>query len=384
MKLKNPILFVLILLTCQKHQNKATEDANLQGSLLTLATVFRTSDFLKNTAENVILPSYQRLQTETKSFQNICAGFKTNPTTNHLDEIRSQWRIVWKQVKRVEFYRFGPAENVLNGYGQLESYTQKLPISPAEIESAINSNSIPFGVKKSGWGAIEYLLFSGIGGNFSLTQFQTDPNRGTYLCRIADKMVTVSEFLSDSWKKDTAESFYLQFLTPGSASSPYESQADVVDELMNQSIFLLTSVIDTKLGLPSGLLASSHGVENWNQRENPYAEASLESVRSNLESILFIMQGSLNENTNKGFSKILESKGSGLGIEIESEIQNSIRMIDTLQSNSVYFGLQYSFVNQNKVFRDIFESVRKLRIQFSTGVTSALGTTVGVSSNDGD
>ncbi len=384
MKSINPILFALILLTCQKQHNKATEGSNIQGALLTLATVFRTSDFLKNTAENVILPSYQRLQTETKSFQNICTSFKTNPTTNTLNEIRGQWRIVWKEVKKVEVYRFGPAENVLNGYGQLESYTQKLPISPAEIESAIGSNSIPFGVKKSGWGAVEYLLFSGIGGNFSLNQFQTDPNRATYLCRIADKMVTVSDFLTDSWKKETAENFYHLFLSPGSSESPYGSQADVVDELMNQSIFLLTTIIDTKLGLPSGLLASSHGVENWNQRENPYAEASIESVRSNLESVLFIMQGDLNGNTNKGFSKILESKGSGLGIEIETEIQNTIRMIDGLQSNSLYFGLQSSFVNQNKVFRDIFESVRKIRIQFSTGVTSALGTTVGVSSNDGD
>ncbi|TGN10105.1 imelysin family protein [Leptospira ilyithenensis] len=384
MKLKSPILFALILLSCQKHQNKATEDANIQGSLLTLATVFKTSDFLKNTAENVILPSYQKLQTETKSFQKACVDFKTNPTTNTLSEIRNQWRIVWQQVKKVEVYKFGPAENVLNGYGQLESYTQKLPISPAEIESAIGSNSIPFGVKKSGWGAVEYLLFSGINGNFSLTQFQTDPNRGTYLCRIGDKMAIVSDFLTNSWKKETTDSFYRLFLSPGNSESPYESQADVVDELMNQSIFLLTSIIDTKLGLPSGLLASSHGVENWNQRENPYAEASLESVRSNLESILFIMQGDLNGNTNKGFSKILESKGSGLGMEIETELQNTIRMIDGLQSNSVYFGLQSSFVNQNKVFRDLFESVRKLRIQFSTGVTSALGTTVGVSSNDGD
>ncbi|WP_411823126.1 imelysin family protein [Leptospira sp. 'Mane'] len=384
MKFKNLILIPLILLSCQKHKNNATEDASLQGSLLTLATVFKTSDFLKNTAENVILISYQKVQTETKVFQNICTTFKTNPNTNSLNEIRLQWKIVWKEVKRIEIYRFGPAENVLNGYGQLESFTQKLPISPSEIESAINSNSIPFGVKKSGWGAIEYLLFSGIGGVFSLNQFQTDPNRGNYLCKIADKMVSVSDFLVNSWSKETTDNFYIQFLSPGSSGSSYESQADVVDELMNQSIFLLTSVIDTKLGLPSGLLASSHGMENWSQRENPYAESSLESVRSNLESILFIMQGGLNGSTGKGFTKVLQSKGSTLGTEIETEIQSAIKLIDSLQYESGYLSLHSAFTDRNKSFRELFESARKLRILFSTGVTSALGTTVGVSSNDGD
>lgn len=213
----------------------------------TCATDFDQLSLLSNVGNNIILPSYQSLASNTDDLHSLATTFVNSPTTTHLISLRTALQTTWTIWQTATIFEFGPADTE-----DLRSYMNNFPVFVTRLDDAISSGNYDLTSETysytRGFPAVEYLLY-GIGAtdNDIINQYTsaTDAsNRKKYLTDLTSLIKQKANTVYDAWKTTGAN--YLNTFTSTDGVANGKPLSDLVNQF-NQAYELLKN---NKLGTP--------------------------------------------------------------------------------------------------------------------------------------
>ena len=125
-RIKTSLLFVLLLgmVAC-----KAPDDNSC-------ATDFDQLSLLANIGNNIILPSYLELATESTQLETDILAFANNPSTTTLATAQAQLKKTWLAWQTATIFEFGPAEEA-----DLRSYCNNFPANIVRIGEGVTTGT---------------------------------------------------------------------------------------------------------------------------------------------------------------------------------------------------------------------------------------------------
>ncbi|MCW7470248.1 imelysin family protein [Leptospira kanakyensis] len=364
--------FYILLYNCGVNSDKTSERAQILGLVDTYLRTYSTSSLLSDVTNKLIIPKYTNLDTKVSALQTAATTYTTNPDVTNLNLVRNAWIETDLAYREIEWAYFGPAYIPYNVYLFLDSFSKSFPIDPTAIESKITSNLAPNGLRVDGLDTAEYLLFKD---NITTTNTAfADTNRKTYLNKLIQDIKTQTGLLLFHWDKSRSSSFYYSFTNAGKGSRDYPNTKDGLTELTNQMVFFCNTIVDIKIAEPSGLRATNLGVKDITKVETPYANLSLDSLLRNLQG--FSDLGDV------GFYKFLSLRSETVTPRLQSQIKTTTTAVNLVKTK--YGTFQNAILTGGSDVELMLNEFKKLRVLISTEVISALGGTIGVSSNDGD
>lgn len=333
---------------------------------------FNRSLLLEQSAQNLLLPSFDSFAFASESFQQKLYAFTNNTQQSELIACQDEWLKVLRQFQFVRMYNFGPSEDPLLG-----DHNENLgtwPIDTALLESRIASADFTmkdFRRDTRGLGALEYLLFE----PQALSRFQSNDaaNRKSYLNSLTADLTAWSQKLKNDWlvysasyKVDTGKS-------AGSATS----------ELYNHWLQSYELLKNYKVALPAGLQVGQTGAAP-HLVESPFAHASIRSIKWQVEALESIWYGKArNALSGIGFDDYLLTLtgGEALHAEIVAQWISIHNVLDAIADDTK---LSELVLNDPQKAQALFTELQKMTRFIKGDMSSLLGIAITYSSGDGD
>lgn len=354
------VVLALTLFACKENTDEGKGEA------------FDRSLLLEQSAENILLPSFDSFDFASESFQQKLNAFLANPQQTELTACQDEWLQVVRQFQFVRMYNFGPSEDPLLG-----DHNENLgtwPIDTALLENRINAadfNMKDFRRDTRGLGAMEYLLFEPL----ALTRFQANDagNRKSYLTSLGTDLTNWSQSLKNDWLVYSASYKVDAGKSAGSSSS----------ELYNHWLQSYELLKNYKLALPAGLQVGQTGAAP-HLVESPYAHASIRSIKWQVEALEAIWYGrGRDAQEGIGFDDYLLTLTGGEALHAEIVAQwNSIHnVLDPIADDTQ---LSELVVNDPQKAQALFTELQKMTRFIKGDMSSLLGIAITYSSGDGD
>lgn len=248
------------------------------------------SQILAHFVENLVLPQYRALESESRELAAAVARFSQERTEASLDAARAAWRSSRTPWEESEAFLFGPVDSL--GYDpaldswplDLAAFSAALPALTAQDQ--LNMFEVDPALK--GFHAMEYLLF-GLNNDKVLASFTEAEYR--YLEALATHQLDIAALLLQSWTEgvDGGPAFAETFKSAGAPENDaYPSEAAALQELLEGMVGIADELAMTKLGEP---LASG----DPNLVESRFSHNSLEDFLSNVQGIRMVYTGGLSQ-----------------------------------------------------------------------------------------
>lgn len=334
------------------------------------------SEMLQQTANNIILPSYQSFHSEVIALQEAGENFTANTTEEALVTFQNQLkdtRLAWQNVSQ---FQFGPAETVL-----LRTSLNTYPADTDQIEANIESGDYSLGTIDNqaavGFAAMGYLLH-GLGEDnqqiiAAYTEASDAQQRLTYvqdlLAFTADKTAEVVS----AWEESESDNF----LNAENAGTDTGSSLGMLVNTMVRHYERFFR--DGKIGIPAGVRSS--GVPRPVATEAYYSGYSLELAIANLQSIQRLFEGTgFDGSSGTGLKENLAAlEYEELSNEISTEIDQALDALQALQDP-----LSVQIENDNDPVLKAFQEIQDVTTLIKANMPSALGITITYQDNDGD
>jgi len=210
---------------------------------------FDQKAMFENVADNIILPTYLRLQEKVDALADQTDLFISLTNENNLGELRTTFKeayIVWQEAAQFEF---GPAEEVF-----LQNSLNNFPVNITQVEFNIQNETNNFAQPDTydqGFPAIDYLLY-GVGGSAdpvaTVSVYVVNSDREkykTYLDAIVKDIQQKVNTTVDKWQNGFRDSFV------GNTGTAAGTSLSSVINSWNQNYELIKR---NKIGVPSGVL----------------------------------------------------------------------------------------------------------------------------------
>jgi predicted lipoprotein len=196
-----------------------------------------------------------------------------------------------------------------------------------------------------GLDAIEYLLFNGSPDNScpqqvpindgawdALGETEVTRRRADYAAVAATQVAAVAQTLAQQW--DPAGGQYATwFAEPGAGGSPYESEAQALNELMRAMFYVDLRLKDEKLGRPGGIVDCGADV-CIDALESQWADRSKEHAVANLRGLKQMFVAGDDPQAAVGFDDFLRAAGEeGLATEIVADIDAAIAALEAMPNS---------------------------------------------------
>lgn len=345
---------------------------------------FDKQALLIDLAQNVVIPSYEALQSETKTLRKIAGEFCTAPSTEKLQTLQKQWKRTKLSWKRCQIFRFGPAEE-FEAHSHIDYWPSKTHLIEKEIKgtSALTPAYVrQLGASRRGLPAIEYLIFPQDKQTpdalvKSLTATDKPSRRCQYIEMLTQGIETTSTQIVEAWKKTPTEKRAPLFVAPINKDKLTLSLQPAIDEMINEWVFLVERMADTKLGVPLG---SKNGGTIQPQKLEAFRSLhSLEAIKANLESIESLYYGRFGTKKGLGIRDLLLHYGTLVDKHLVRDIKNAKDALNALKSPL------HSLLTKDVKQVDYTQKVVKvLHTTVNVEVVGNLGVTLTFSDNDGD
>ncbi|WP_291723363.1 imelysin family protein [Bernardetia sp.] len=335
-------------------------------------TEFDRKELLENIATNLIVPSYQNLNTNTASFAEAIQSFVQNPSITTLENAQNTWKTAYLSFQDANAYNFGPAQGTL---GSLTENVGTFPASQTKIENYIAAGDASlsnFDRDARGFLGAEYLLF-GKETNENILEKYTDQNRKEYLLAVVQNIKSEVEKVNTAWQNGYTQEFINNTGTDAGGG---------VSILFNEWNKSFESIKNFKLGLPLGRRAGQTQ-SDATLVEAYYSEESVTFLKAHFANIERIWYGkSLNGQDGVGFEEYLESVEGGetLVAETKTQLEAVNQVMNSLPNESLQTQIQSNPTPAN----DLLTEMQKLTRFFKSEMTSLLGITITYDSGDGD
>lgn len=285
---------------------------------------FDFDSMLVNYADNIIVPSYQRVSVSADIFasptgvlSDYCAAIGTAEEATELSSVLSGWQELQSTIQQSEAHILGPVTDNDNALRRRLNAYQVSGLSTCGIDQAVvqASQSTDFDVatrtlNQRGIGAVEYLLFNDDLTHTCPSQISETADwdarseterrqlRCEYAVLMSEDIAEAADTILDAWSVEDGN-FRGQFINPSNLATSLESLSDAM-------FYIELDVKDAKLGLPVGLSDDCLDFACPGTIESPYAENSLQNIRDNLIGFEAMMTGG----EGLGFDDLIASQGA--------------------------------------------------------------------------
>jgi predicted lipoprotein len=233
-----------------------------------------------NLVDNIIMPTYNAMLTESKALSESTISFcdKLSPTETDLNDLKQHWVKVNTAWQNARVLKFGPIADTFY-YSRIQFW----PISSAKIMNDVEETldqdidfSEGFGNQKhqiQGLPAMEILLYAESESQSLLTA-QNRSNRCDYLKAIAKNIEGIMDDTVLQWENGYGQSFK-------EGSGEFNSRKFAIEKFLTVWFEYLEIINDDKLKEPLG--SASPGEPDL--LENPISKLSLSNIRVNIDQL---------------------------------------------------------------------------------------------------
>ena len=345
----NLFIIILIMFSCD---NKPNESACMGD--------YDQQALYTNLADNLIIPSFQSLQTSTSNLDTEIAAFIDEPTTEKLTAARTAFRTTYVAWQKVEYFNFGPSEAV-----QLNTRINNFPLNAALLEANVSMGQYNLDSPDnyySGLPALDYLLY-GLeeDNNAIINKYTTGENAAAYreyllavIALIKNKINTVN----NNWQNTYRDDFVRNTGT---------ADGTAIGLILNSLNENFEKTRRDRLGIPSGF--HDINVPAFPERvEAFYSGLSLELLKVNMQTAKDYFNGINGE----GVDDYLEFAGvKKEGINLEDAINNQFDAIIN-NINSIPETLSNSMLNETEKIQNAYVPLANQVVNLKTDTPSAL------------
>ncbi|NJM66847.1 MAG: peptidase M75 [Acaryochloris sp. RU_4_1] len=267
---------LLIGTGCQEASKSGTE-ANQEQS--TNAPAQSGQTLVAAFPEQVVIPTYERLVTQSEKMVTAVDAFVANPSDSALKAAQEAWteaRVPWEQS---EAFAFGPATSL--GYdGDLDDW----PVNETDVTAVIKDTK-PINLEfvsslqttQKGFHTLELLLF-GAENNKKAADFS--PREREYLKTLAAAFDQTAKALKQSWTEGVQgkPAYKTVLATAGEKdNTAYPTKKAAVEEVVQGIIGCLDEVGNEKIGVPLK-------AKTTDDLESRFSHTSLADFKNNVQS----------------------------------------------------------------------------------------------------
>ncbi|AXG71939.1 iron-regulated protein A [Kordia sp. SMS9] len=243
-KIVSLVVFIICIVACSSSDDGATPDTgNGSGG----ETAFNRAEMLTNLADNIIIPSYQALNTDLGALETAKDNFITTPNQANLDALRGAWLTAYKAWQHVEAFNIGLAEQT-GYYFQMNTY----PVNVTDVENNVTNGNYDLGSTNNndavGFPALDYLLYGLADSDPNIiAKYDTDTNAAkytTYLSDLITQMQTLTQDVLSDWTNTYRNTF---------VASTANTATSATNKFINDFIFYYEKGLRAnKIGIPAG------------------------------------------------------------------------------------------------------------------------------------
>lgn len=347
---------------------KENEDDENNG---TTDVSFDRSAMLTDYADNLIIPSWETLQTAIGDLSSKIEEFKTETTQSNLDNLRDSWVEVAKKHQYVTAYGFGPGTLLLGSYVTVLGV---FPVNEEQVEAnVLNTDFVlanTFARDVRGVYALEYLIY-GNGQTDADLLAGFDQNRKDYLDKVFTELDSEVDGIVSKWN----DSYRTTFI-----ESDGTSAGSSISLLYNEFVKDYENLKNYKLELPGGLSAGQSSAEP-ELVEAYYSGISKDLIIEHFASCKNIWFGRTVDGTDLiGFEEYLETVegGSDLVTTTKTAFTGLDSAIDQLPSGRLSDNIESTEVS------DLRDALQANTANVKSTMSSLLGISITFNSGDGD
>ncbi|MEO8761646.1 MAG: imelysin family protein [Bacteroidia bacterium] len=338
---------------------------------------FDRKGMLTNLANNLIIPSYQALNTTVITLDSSVTVFNTSQNITTLANLQAAFKNAYLAWQSCSAFEVGPADQL-----SLNVAVNTFPTDTHQISTNINSGSYNLAglvnQPARGFPAIDYLLFGiGADANAILAEYTTDSKaagRKQYLAALSADIKTNIQTVLSAWQSGYTNTFV------NATGSDVGSSLGL---LMNSLDYDLEILKNDELGIPLG----KHSMGNIlpNEVEAYYSGISVQLAVQQLKIIQNIYLGkSIQGSDGLGLDDYLvalnaQYNNGSLNDAIKAQFNTAITDLGNVPdplSNTIITNATPA----NKAYVDI----QKLVVLMKTDMPSATGILITFVDNDGD
>ncbi|TGK58186.1 imelysin [Leptospira wolffii] len=314
------------------------------GSLLTPTVDY--TEILEYSANNVITPSLDDLETNTLALKNAADTYNSSKSSGDLPSLQTAWRNARASLKKAEVFYFGPADlpNSKSYYTKMDGFekagarpswsavsqvianTATAPSCPAATITSTALQSCAY--KYKGFEALEMLIFSADGAhpetvadNTSIHNANTaTPRRFDYIQALAELIHQDALALQTEWSV-SGGNFKGNFIN--GTGTYFRNQGEAFDKYVQSIGNVSYQMEDVKIAAPACLNKScTTGLNTSNPvlSEAIYARNAYKDLYNNLLSLEFAYLGNISDPDNKSLSLMVAAQNPGMDTNIKSAI----------------------------------------------------------------
>lgn len=273
------------------------------------ATEFDQLGLLSNIGNNIILPTYQSLSTESDSLNAHTLAFTNAPSIATLTTLRNSLQTVWTTWQTATIFEFGPANTE-----ELRAYMSNFPVFETRLNDAITSGNYDLTTETysytRGFPAVEYLLY-GIAATDAdiINLYSTAPDANKHQQYLKDVVALIQQKATtvyNAWKPTGAN--YLNTFTSTEGVANGKPLSDLVNQL-NLSYELIKN---NKLGIPISAKTGYNPLLPQNV-EAYYSRQSLALALAAVQANKNVFLGMANGTNGQGLDDYLMATGEKKG-----------------------------------------------------------------------
>ena len=334
---------------------------------------FSRKELLSNVANNLIIPNFTALKTQTDALQTAVSNLNSTPNAANLTIAQAAFEQAYLAWLHCSMFNFGPAE--LPVFGTLAENIGLFPVNTLKIENLIaanNTNFNNFDRDTRGFLALDYLLFDLNNNATNVLNALQNPNRRAYVLAVANDLKNKIDKVNTDWAtyKDT---FINNDGTDAGSS---------VSILFNEFTKNYESIKNFKVGVPAGKRVGQIAPEPT-RVEAYYAGLSVKFLKEHLRAIENVWFGKdRNGKDGVGFEEYLQAVSGGAELVSSTKTQwaNVVNITNNLPNSRLSDQLRTDLPRVEAVFTEMQKHTR----YFKSDMSSLLGIAITYSSGDGD
>jgi predicted lipoprotein len=350
----------LLLFSCRPKPKEEEKTFDLKG-------------MLSNVGNNIIVPAYQDLKSQTNILSIATDTFVKTPNAQNLADLQLAFKNAYLSWQACDVYDFGPAMD-----HALRANFNVYPVDTTKITNNIATGSFNLDILSNsdakGFPAIDFLLYGEKNdANYTIylfTSHNNAANRKQYLKTLVQAIATKSAAVADAWNA----SYLNTFAT--SLGYSVGSSAGLLVNAMNS--YYERYLRDGKLGIPVGI--RSLGVALSRQTEAYYGGFSAELLNASLKAFQDLYLGKYGSTNGLGLDDHLVAfDGSAIDENIRNYLADAI-----IASNTLTDPLSQQIINNQTSVEAVYSKLQKVIIPLKVDMPSKLGILISYQDNDGD
>jgi len=338
---------------------------------------FDQAAFFTFVADDIIIPSYENLNTATTELELAKNEFITLSNANNLTSLRDKFEIAYVAWQKSAQFEFGPAKAVF-----LRNSLNNFPLSEDEVLENIQSGVYNFDMPDNydkGFPALDFLLY-GIADNDAdiINQYILGSNAEKYKAYLNDVVNDIKErvltTLSD-WNGEYRNTF---INNKGTAAG---TSLSLIINGFNENYELIKR---EKLGVPSGALTL--GIPNVDRVEAFHSGLSTELLKAALNASVDLFKGKgFNGNVSgASLADYLDAANAtkndaDLSTIITSQFDNILNALNKIESS-----LSVSIETDKAPVMDLYNEINRQLVNIKTDMPSLLCVSITYIDNPSD